>query len=60
MYVYRSMSASPHRQGSSPMIETANAPPLELHDADEQLNAKLPRMYDPVEGARTAIFLLAV
>lgn len=42
------------------MIEAENAPPLELHDADEQLNAKLPRMYDPVEDARTAIFLLAV
>lgn len=38
------------------MIEAENAPPLELHDADEQLNAKLPRMYDPVEDARTAIF----
>ena len=41
------------------MMETANAPPLELHYANERLNANLPRMYDPVEDVRTAIFLLA-
>lgn len=41
------------------MIETANAPLLELHDAYERFDSKLPHMYDPVEDVRTATSLLA-